>query len=160
MKEDNYYLIKQYFDNLINYAKMKEESKYYTPEHEDMLIGLEYQIFQGKPVNPAESGWKVLTFDGGHFGLEKAIKAGLVIVKRLDREDIESLEYIKIDKHDYSYSDEVRYLKDTSLILHNNHTKTVVIYRNYDSSDNGSIAFSGTVKNKSELVKILKMIGI
>ena len=160
MKEDNYYLIKQYFDNLINYAKMKEESKFYTPEHEDMLIGLEYQIFQGKPVNPAESGWKVLVFDGGHFGLEKAIKAGLVIVKRLDREDIESLEFAFLPNPNVDWID-VYSIKSNNSEYSLTQTKSsrILIDKHLESGNMAKL-FNGTVNNKSELQRVLKMVGI
>jgi hypothetical protein len=122
-------------------------SKYYTPEIEEFHVGFEYQFRIG-------SSWVDMVYTSAH-GLEGRILTDLVRVKYLDREDIESLGF--------------KYLKkgwgDESLVFRLNKSVGYELYFRgrgscHITNSNEKVLFDGTIKNKSELKKVLKMIGI
>ncbi|MGL4781478.1 MAG: hypothetical protein ACRCXN_11690 [Bacteroidales bacterium] len=137
-----------------------ENNKYYTPSIEEFFVGFECEIFN------ANSEWYPIQFTIGHYA-ELAINkdqrgftanTGEYRVKCLDKEDIESLgfEY-------YMYPD--IYRNKNKIEIQTWRGNMGVGMRIVDRS-NGlhdhfySVLFKGEVKNKSELVRLLKMIGV
>lgn len=140
-----------------------EESKYYTPELEEFHVGFEYEIFDG--VN-----WRGVSLSAHtHADRTKAdyeclddVSHGLYLehirVKFLDREDIESLGWKALQtKGPYSLfirdGYEIRFF---DIPVFGNGKFQVLSLNGGDHS----FIFSGTVKNKSELKKLMKMLGI
>ena len=140
--------------------------KYYTPELEEFYVGFEFeyshnkinykkQIYDGSQVLKSKSYYD----DHGceYDAVEDDLKH--IRVKRLDREDIESLGwvngeiygmgcYLRPDKNGKAIIDGYQ------LVFHS--WEYIEIYQESTSD----IKFSGTIKNKSELKKVLKMLGI
>ena len=142
-------------------------SKYYTPEIEEFHVGFEYEIKRhgvwGKET------WSELLHENYNVDIQHNDPTEVFLesddwirVKYLDREDIESLGCKLIGKKDNgSLLFEKEYICKRAMEMNNaaiyfvalsNH---ILIY-----NDSGETMFTGTVKNKSELKRILKMIGV
>jgi hypothetical protein len=151
------------------------EAKYYVPEIEEFCLGFEYEIsgfiqsgityFVGNVGewtkfkltkenydNPDAYGATML----GSLG--QLISLGRVRVKRLDREDVESFGLVyagwKRVSHDYYGKMEN---KDVAVHVFNDNTVTVSV------RVDGMIESECTnviIKNKSELKRILKQVGV
>lgn len=115
--------------------------KYYTPKIEEFHIGFEYEwlddddkwIKETSPIEITKEG-----FDEQTYGLR---------VKYLDKEDIESLGFVKwIDRENYDLEE---------YQLHKNNNLNISIY-----DDASNLIFIGDIKNKSELKKLLKRLNI
>ena len=136
------------------------ENKYYTPTIEEFHVGFEYEeetiIYTDKGwFTHKDLGWEKKIFDSTsymeNYYLSERVKRGLVgkynptiRVKYLDREDIESLGFAQTVEDQYTL-DDIEFLIDDDLFVQ-------II------KDDGFL-FQGTIKNKSELKKVLKMIG-
>ncbi len=136
-----------------------EENKYYTPEIEEFHLGFKYEVF-----DPINNKWETQTIDdfyGGYDGettlseIEYSLredtaqkdKRVLVRVQYLSKEDIEAEGFVK-DSGDYDF------IKgEFQIELFGG---KVNISREYGAS----VLFFGTIKNRSELKKILKMIEV
>jgi hypothetical protein len=140
--------------------EFEEQTKYYTPTIEEFHVGFEYE-----ELDPDYQGQS----DGKQWKSIKLSKEGLISiatnwkyfqeyrVKYLDREDIESLgfEYKRTIKC-LQFSDGMN-----SLAFYLNGTGSYNGINNIQITSFGkSILFRGLVKNKSELKRILKQIGI
>jgi hypothetical protein len=137
---------------------MKRESKYYTPEIEEFHVGFEFNaLFEGV--------W------GNHvYGAEMYVSLGRIVkdineekirVKHLDREDIESLGYKHFKHHPKGVFSAVDYYHGYSAgLTHYHDTNTIVIYEQLQGDMEGETWFRGKIKNKSELKRILKQIGV
>lgn len=149
---------------------MKEEDKYYTPTIEEFYVGFEFQQFD------TWGAWKnvILTeqiIEGGGWisigsGNERQRYYQNARVKYLDREDIESLGFKRNLSHKYSkvgayerktkHNNSIRIIKFSSIDLIRIELMLDPIINIVDKSQ----IFSGSIKNKSELVKLLKMLEI
>ncbi len=142
------------------------ENKYYTPELSEFHIGF---IFQ---TQNQQKEWRKPTFFGNPEALDsinKLLKRGDVRVKYLDKEDIESLEFsIKpptseyLQPNDYyekSYKDP-RGVHNKIKIIHNKYSNWILITLGGDeiTFEDEVTRFSGRIKNKSELIKLLKQL--
>jgi hypothetical protein len=143
------------------------ENKYYTPEIEEFHVGFEYEMLQKsewiKDTYLCNSKLGV-TFD------DMPELAKLSRVKYLDREDIESLGFEK------DLGERYRRKVDDNLIYNiieivpyytmrqDERENLVRIYFIKQINDFEQLArseiFRGDIKNKSELKKVLKMIGL
>jgi hypothetical protein len=133
--------------NVIHKAMSKEESKYYTPEMEEFHVGFECE---GKWFSQDEIGFGEITID--IHNIHTAINNPTVFrVKHLDREDIESLGF-KFKP----YGDIESYENDVWQLLRFQYPKEQVRLIHKVGSTR---FFNGTIKNKSELKRILKQIG-
>ena len=145
---------------------MKEE-KYYTPELEEFYIGFEYYTAT-HPVSMEEfSPYVKGEFDHNTFEREfnididssgEIIKVGVpssIKVKYLDREDLESLGF----KPAPEYSDSAYQNQDDYLLYYDQKDNTLEVFVLFAYAQDQMI-FQGTIKNKSELKKLLKQIGI
>jgi hypothetical protein len=142
--------------NIIN----KNMDKYYTPELEEFHIGFEHQVLvddidtwvsfkytEYSSVNEIiRGGW---SGDKGWTLLEK-LKENKVRVKYLDKEDIESLGFRFGEVSKKEVNGEIIDLstKGSKYIIH------AVGEYNRDK------LFEGTIKNKSELQRLMKQLGI
>ncbi len=130
-------------------------NKYYTPEIEEFHVGFEYE--------EKDIEWEKAvcgTYDAGDFdALGDVSREGNIRVKHLDREDIESLGFNHIGAMWFE-SEELncRIRKWTGL--------GVDVYSDWSRVEldgdhpNNHRNFSGAIKNKSELKRILKQIGV
>jgi len=133
-----------------------EDNKYYIPSIEEFHVGFEYEI-----VLPQ---WEIQEFRSTIMGvnedlyaIEKCLKLNRIRVKYLYKEDIESLGFEEtIDDTEGN----TWYKKDRiKLCFVEGLNFNIEICDNYASKLNDTI-FKGIVKNKSELKKLLKQLGI
>ncbi len=148
------------------------ENKYYTPEIEEFHVGFEYEmiipvgftyidfsnpdkkpeitwsteyrkgVFQVKPADP---------FEGELASITDAIKVNKCRIKSLDREDIESLGFMK-DSGDCDYIDGDHGQLE---ILHEDDRGMMI---NISTGYGACQEFYGRIKNKSELKNRLSKI--
>ena len=152
------------------------ENKYYTPEIEEFYVGFEYEmvipvgftyidfsnpdekpeitwsdkyskgVFQVKPADP---------FGGELASIAAAIKINKCRVKYLDKEDIESLGWVG------QKANSVYFKKGKYRLVHwmDKPVRLVTIIEEYTGGEE-IILRKAMVKNKSELKKLLKQLGI
>lgn len=131
------------------------ENKFYTPELEEFHSGFEFEFFY-------KNTWHKHSLDGKpivHHELDEfkddlmKIAHAITRVKHLDREDIESFGWKPLNNNfDFFELGDFRLTVEDNLQILINHKDGV-----YDHSDNG---FHGTIKNKSELRKLMKQLNI
>ena len=131
--------------------------KYYTPTKEEFHIGFKYEYVAHSMVYLEEAIW-----DGKGEGLDFLFKHNAIQVKYLDREDIESLGF---ELFDTTKKDEI-YFRSTDNLMTEQEVRLWVskafgyIEINDIKEKTGCEgSFRGTIKNKSELKKVLKQIG-
>ena len=172
------------------------ESKYYTPAIEEFHVGFEYEVFDNryeyKVEKISETKLRVLSDpvvatvwfkevygidsllyieDSSDIrsNLSSYIENNNIRVKYLDKEDIESLGFIKVK--DYSSSCTLQLTNnDCDLIaeidLDDDCNCEIEKFDVCGVEPNGfkdycsSVVFKGVIKNKSELVKLLKQLDI
>jgi hypothetical protein len=141
------------------------ESKYYTPTINEFYVGFEYEYL-------SSTGWKkviikdsedmcYLLFDINTDWLKDY--EDIIRVKYLDKEDIESLEFIcigeannKVEKEFQKFiNDEDNYLLETSF----DNELTITFEKGFGITNDYTL-FQGIIKNKSELKKLLKQLDI
>jgi len=133
-------------------------SKYYTPSTEEFHVGFEYEALWG--VENVNGEWLKETFskDQSILSLEDTVR-----VKTLDQSDIESLDYVLHRKDVTMGYDEYCHKRHKEVLPPGNDSNlnvilkkgnNVIVYKNLE------IVFRGTIKNKSELKRILKQRGI
>jgi hypothetical protein len=131
------------------------ENKYYTPEYEDFHAGFEYEYndydMSGMP------NWKKQIWDG-QWNIPKRHYDKYSEdwrVKYLDREDVESLGFQEIGQADYYMNGIVDNIRIEKLF----HKEIYSFYRvNYSRYDIGITCLFAEIKNKSELIKIMKQL--
>jgi hypothetical protein len=123
------------------------ENKYYTPEIEEFHVGFECDI---QPEN-IESFQSHRWCAENYFDLEAS--RFKVRVKYLDREDIESFGFEK-DSGDYDYVNDNQ--GQLEILHEDNRGMMIDISTGYGACQE----FYGRLKNKSELKKELKKIGL
>lgn len=142
-----------------------EELKYYIPEISEFHIGFEYesiipgliygtQIYDGRSLNDYEGE--------GQGSIQEDIEDGEIRVKYLDKEDIESLPGVLFWKD--------RGLAENNSILFSlkdpAYEQGSVVFKYWFGNNRLQISrpigtvFNGFIKNKSELKKLLKQLGI
>ena len=142
--------------------------KYYIPSIEEFYTGFEYEeeviIYTDKGWFTHKGlGWEKRIFDSTdymeNYYLSERVKRGLVNkynptirVKYLDKEDIESLGF----KHDTNTEKYLSFNKDNLWLQ----LTTVFETTKLAIKDNETFLFIGIIKNKSELIKLLKQLGI
>lgn len=155
------------------------ETKYYTPAIEEFHQGFEYEEMN-------ENGhWNELActeLDSWEI-LKDKIKSKTIRVKALDREDIESFRWLfkhfspfegketsSLQRLVFSGSFETRFGLEEFGMIYVPSTSHLLIWRVYDDLQVEAITdgvlvikqtlFAGTIRNKSELKRIMKMINI
>lgn len=119
------------------------EPKYYTPTLNEFFDGFEYESL--------DLVWNKTTFDFRDLEvIDDEIREGKIRVKHLDREDIESFGFVYSNVNSEYYS-----LNGFDLTnLDNNY------FNIYEDKGADEYCFRGTIKNKSELKKLIQMLNI
>lgn len=139
------------------------ENKYYQPTIEEFYVGFEFEFYDDDDHtwNHTKIKYRSELYNWTAFDdIHKRIKY-------LDKDDIESLGF----EYDVNDSDkpELGFLRDTNylspytqyVLRYNPVNKNFKIERIvYCSTGIGDYLFNGTIKNKSELIKLLKMLNI
>ena len=138
-----------------------EDNKYYIPTIEEFHKGFEYErILEDSSVQK-----EVFDFDGINcFHPDSGKVLDYIRVKHLDREDIESCGF-EYYEDDFQGIKRRRYKAlaippnkyDRLYIKQVNKLEFVI---GINAIDRWETRFNGTIKNKSELKRVLKMIGV
>lgn len=132
--------------------------KYYQPEKEEFHIGFEFEILDDFDTLD-EVKWHKLTYgdrvtDRGEMGCPFPVDS-LIRVKCLDSDDIESCGFKQIDPKFFSLSrSETHWLAIQIL-----DGKYLIGIIDKNKNVDWIPLFVGTIKNKSELKRIIKQIG-
>lgn len=135
------------------------KDKYYTPKIEEFCVGFEYE-----EEEPYTGEWSKLTVDIKTSLEWLNDRSGEFRVKYLDKEDIEdcgfSHEGGKLIKDIIEH-----YTKEEYTLTHYcKSNKVDLSWKSYRRDGSGEFkwktAFEGTIKNKSELKKIMQMLNI
>ena len=138
-------------------AIMEQNNKYYTPSIEEFHPGFEFQ------QKNSDTGDDIYDWDDMFMTTDFPEDISLTRVKYLDREDIESLgwKYCKEVYKDHTveyYTIEgkgtfdLHQLRDGIISIIDG-TISIIL-------DEKAVVFSGTIRNKSELRRVMKMVGI
>jgi len=141
-----------------------EKEKYYTPTIEEFHVGFEYEEALGDKFNFVKTVYgndrDVPLLDSDEsllLSVEAELNVNLIRVKYLDREDIESL-----FKDYYCF----KFVNDTDFEFIISGVLYYGLFTKHDSMisfyEDGweSCVFRGAIKNKSELNKLMKQLGI
>ena len=127
---------------------MKEQDRYYTPSIEEFHKGFECEFELAKDV------WKQVKMVYVSEHVEEYLSEPLYRAKYLDKEDIESLGW------EYSSKEQgLIYIKD-KYRLYFYPSKRMVVILQLQPPHNPFGIFRGTIKNKSELKKLMEMLNI
>ncbi len=128
------------------------ETKYYAPELHEFHEGFEYEDgFTHAEFFPRRFSYNEAARMDRSL-LLKALDNKLIRVKCLNREDIESLGWKQVGYDNFAIE-----LKDITLMLEFNPEYKTFIYRDCYPQEN---YFKGTIKNKSELRKLMQQLNI
>lgn len=144
-------------------------NKYYTPSIEELYIGFECEITWDRTATRQSGYYGIETVEDVYWYNQKLELLHIqefqdkdsqyskfdIRVKYLDKEDIESLgfEYRHSGKRIISNT---FYHSENGLELYHNLEENEVVI----SHINNGLLFVGKIKNKSELVRILNMVGV
>lgn len=146
-------------------AKMEEAKKYYTPSIEELIhAGFKFDV-QVDPGVWVTFHWTEFShigaiLKGQHTGskewcIAEKWKSNDVRVKYLDRKDIESFEWMFVEKRDSRITGReisLYQLGEDGTIFIEYNTGTHLLLIDFD----GKNVFLGTIKNKSQLKQILQ----
>jgi hypothetical protein len=134
------------------------ESKYYTPDISEFHVGFECEQYDN---NSKE--WKKYTVDkytwssNGIWKLFYDNPEESFRVKYLDKEDIESLDFILDEEGPQCY---ITFKKDNLWLQYGSFSRDESQQLSIQNLELGEFVFFGTVKNKSELKTLLKWLNI
>lgn len=142
--------------------------KYYTPDISEFHVGFEYH-YKDLNHNLVDYGWfpETVKEDDG-FNIEfykRQISSGDYKAKYLDREDIESLDWTESQ---ITSNNTMIFFRDVKNFLGRGETVVVkLMYAPltshvmiYLSEPGGNTLFTGKIKNKSELKKLMQQLNI
>lgn len=145
------------------------DKKYYTPTIEEFHVGFEFEALNSREwfFLEADFGWKYRVLNEYYLmtdfripNILLAIEKKWIRVKLLDREDIESLGWFYKQTTDsgldYFWDDKTQ----KHSIIHSYITGWTVITVRDDARKEDYTSFAGYVKNKSELKRLMKQLGI
>lgn len=131
---------------------MESQNKYYTPTIEEFHIGFEYEF-----KHPDYEVWNKYTTPEFQMEREDCIpfvgNLNNFRVKYLDQEDIESLGWVYNEEYDCYFYQTSPTIKAWKLYVINEQLDIEILCF-------GECTFSGTIKNKSELKRLMKQLGI
>ncbi len=163
---------------------MEENTKYYTPTIDEFYEGFEFEylnIVHSYPVKLIDSNklkitgegvetssWDKATYHSKFFAypdadeewgvgnnLKNYIEIKEVRVKRLDKQDLEELGFLSTEKEHV-----FKHKQWTIRIVNWCHVNGAAMYiTEYLDAANINLVFKGFARNKSELSKILKLVG-
>jgi hypothetical protein len=143
-----------------------EKNKYYTPKISELVVGLEVEFdYPEKPfrLNYTIRRASMLYSDENGKSNIYDIANGNPLVKYLDEEDIISLGFIKEGNHFFFKNTAKEYRKKDENVFKLTflekpfNVKTIVLSYLIDGT---RVLFSGNIKNKLELKKILKQTSV
>ena len=148
---------------------MKEDKKYYTPSIDEFYIGFGYErIHELKHYNDTWKSVEVTHKDNTFMRFVDDLQDNRLRVKYLDKEDIESLGWTFEKQH--PGLEDISFSIDQVIDTCNMEPEISSSYLDYDPEskylriswigDGDTTRFSGTIKNKSELKKLMKQLGI
>jgi len=142
---------------------MEEREGYYTPGIEEFHVGFEYEEFHST-IKDKTRKWYPKTYQDcmyADYDGCSCFEEVKVRVKYLDRGDIESLGFKLWNKDEYEGDERLWYEKEVDgtcwRMVHIPNRHYVACSESIEFDEGG---FSLTVKNKSELIKLLKQLGI
>ena len=159
-------LPKECFENNVVHRMLNTmENKYYIPSIEEFHVGFEYYV-DDKLYIITDVVLKLMlnaitedTFEGKYGQGTLRLNIDNVRVKYLDREDIESLGWTV---HGYMSNENIFTIEKDhityTLILYPNFNNKIEIRCSHPSIHYGN--FLGYCKNKSELKRVLKQVGV
>ena len=124
-----------------------EENKYYTPEIDEFYVGFEFEDSYGDEEYAKNSIDKLNIEDVISSFLDKEVD---IRVKHLDKQDLIELGFNPDPSCERYYE-----FNEYQLYVDIHPDFNITIY-----NDDPIIIFQGSIKNKSELIKVLKMLGI
>ena len=140
---------------------MENDGKYYTPTIEEFHVGFEYE------VKKEDSWFRCFYSQGSLVDIYYKynddfdsidFEADTIRVKYLNKEDIESLGF----KHEVSDNAGGYWFKGNYTLnyyfKHSSLPNNLII--TFDDYGNNIVLFNGIIKNKSELIKLLKQVNI
>ncbi len=132
---------------------MNTNTKYYTPTIEEFHVGFEFEQKIGNSVSTKDEVWlkSIFSFIPNADKILEILSGDLIRVKLLDREDIESLGWIQRDYDTFDFGSNIAFEfipEETSYIY------------TYGGGKNLDTIFKGTIKNKSELQKLMVQLNI
>ena len=139
-----------------------ENNKYYTPSTEELRVGLEYETLRemkGGTMVPKEEHierWSKEIMDKWNLANILTSWPHIIRIKYLDAQDIEELGWEEDTLRSVPGTRRCFNKEHYTLVLFSNHK---VIIRNMEYMIN-PIVFQGTILNKSELIFILKRVGV
>lgn len=155
---------------------MNEENKYYTPEIEEFYYGFEFEQLYIHDLDDQgehhETEWRkeILNSDIDIKYIKKKLEYDEFRVKILDKKDIESLGFTLIETFSSPYTKKELYTfiltkergfnTSISYYLTINDNDITIKTVSYSSYGTFKYQMNFVIKNKSELQKLLKMIGI
>lgn len=135
--------------------------KYYTPELNEFYVGFEYEIFEDFDVPGKEKEWHKQVY-GKNGADPENIDYVFPLMGKMDKfrvkyptkEDIEACGWV----HDPSWKNYTTYLIANQFKLCHKGGNRYGIYENVGQWN--KVCFEGEIKNKSELSRVMKMVGI
>jgi len=141
-----------------------ENNKYYTPSIEEFHVGFKFELLEPlkQGAVSAFEGWQKLTVKDisllSNKYFKELFKQKYIRVKYLDSIDIQDLGFELIP--DQNVYVQIYKGKDKLRLSHDLRNNNIQIYNYYKTTEYDETFFDGTIKNKSELKKVLKMIGV
>ena len=129
-----------------------ENNLYYTPTIEEFHIGFEYEEYQF-----LERNWKTVKCE--FIKPNTTIDPKWFRVKYLDQSDIESLGWKSKGKSHFIKSDWILRKFEDGLIIYLDYYAGKLEH-SWMYEDSVKILFEGTIKNKSELIKLMQQLNI
>lgn len=142
------------------------ENKYYVPEIEELHIGFEYEVASSYCKNGIKQDdlWteRLVEIDIDFEYIEAQLEIGIIRVKYLDKEDIESLDWNHsghtinewyISKEDVEYK--LTLYKDSEVRITDRYPNGIT-----SSDKEEKYIYYGEIKNKLELQKLMKRLWI
>lgn len=125
------------------------DSKFYIPEIEEFCVGFEYESCHNR-----EKRWYTEISDGSEISFIKDyyLPKGEIRVKYLDQQDIEELGWNTLR----SNINWVRATKNSTEIIFEKNIEVPII----QIFKNMNCVFTGTIKNKAELKKLMQQLQI
>ena len=149
------------------------KNKYYTPELEEFCVGFEYEKKEDKIAMyypEGETYWHRCIYDLKSIRISQLpthLYKKNIRVKHLDREDIESLGFIPVipsnveDKKNYNVSCWVsNQYRASWQILDCGNSRYLITFGQHEFTNKSKDYFQGTIKNKTELRKLMKQLNI
>jgi hypothetical protein len=139
-----------------------EDAKYYVPSIEEFHVGFEYEFRTLKAWEKKEVDWNDFPSYAGDYIGEAISEAEGIRVKYLDSEDIKSLGFDQITDDCFNLTLKTyrgRVNPELRILLR----ETVLMYFAIDpdlGEEESFVLFTGTLKNKSELVSQLERCGV